>query len=566
MALAAVRPTARDATDRRRCGTRSAGCATPRVARAAGSAPTTCRVSRAGCRVEGRRSAVRLVACTPEQDAVALAAHLFDPAASGHADVLRDHLTRDASLARAEVGDLARRRSRRGRTRARARRPAPPVALVRAALAGATVAGRICAIPKQLRPRRPKVVSRRGVVSGRATTPGPGGRRAARQVELRRRIHRQPELGLELPRRRRRSSTRSTVSASTCSTGERPSRPWSPISKGGAATAHDSAPRRHGCAADARGHRPRLRERGRRRHARVRPRRAHRDARRRGAVACERNATNCRAPCASCSSPAKKASRRAVHDRRRRARATRTSTPRSRCTSRRTCPSGTIWTRGGPLMASADVLDIPVSGKGGHASTPYLAQRPDAGRGRDRASAPDARDAPHRHVRPGRDHDHEDPCGHDQQRHPRDGAHAGHAARGVASAAGAARSTAIEQIVDGHRGRARDARRRSPSSQGYPVTVNDDESSRTSCSSVAGDLLGADEAGRMPAPVMGAEDFSYVLAAAPGRARVPRRVPARRPSRRRARLPLEPDDDRRGSDAHRASPMYCARWRSNASS
>jgi amidohydrolase len=33
-------------------------------------------------------------------------------------------------------------------------------------------------------------------------------------------------------------------------------------------------------------------------------------------------------------------------------------------------PSGTVWTRGGPLMASADVLEIKVTGKGGHASTP----------------------------------------------------------------------------------------------------------------------------------------------------------------------------------------------------
>ena len=39
-------------------------------------------------------------------------------------------------------------------------------------------------------------------------------------------------------------------------------------------------------------------------------------------------------------------------------------------------PSGSIWTRGGPLMASADVLEIKVTGKGGHASTPYLANDP----------------------------------------------------------------------------------------------------------------------------------------------------------------------------------------------
>src|SRR5207237_3494033 len=36
-------------------------------------------------------------------------------------------------------------------------------------------------------------------------------------------------------------------------------------------------------------------------------------------------------------------------------------------------PSGTIWTRGGPLMASADVLDIKGTGRGGHASPQSLA-------------------------------------------------------------------------------------------------------------------------------------------------------------------------------------------------
>ena len=39
-------------------------------------------------------------------------------------------------------------------------------------------------------------------------------------------------------------------------------------------------------------------------------------------------------------------------------------------------PSGSISTRGGALMASADVIDIVVTGKGGHASTPYLANDP----------------------------------------------------------------------------------------------------------------------------------------------------------------------------------------------
>src|SRR5262249_566707 len=39
-------------------------------------------------------------------------------------------------------------------------------------------------------------------------------------------------------------------------------------------------------------------------------------------------------------------------------------------------PAGMISTRPGPAMASADVVEIVVTGQGGHASTPYLANDP----------------------------------------------------------------------------------------------------------------------------------------------------------------------------------------------
>src|SRR5437763_4535875 len=39
-------------------------------------------------------------------------------------------------------------------------------------------------------------------------------------------------------------------------------------------------------------------------------------------------------------------------------------------------PAGSIATRGGPIMAAADVLNITVTGKGGHASSPYLGNDP----------------------------------------------------------------------------------------------------------------------------------------------------------------------------------------------
>ena len=50
---------------------------------------------------------------------------------------------------------------------------------------------------------------------------------------------------------------------------------------------------------------------------------------------------------------------------------------------------------------------------------------------------------------------------------------------------------------------------------GYPVTVND-QSFAGFATSVASDLLGADRVTTMRNPVMGAEDFSYVLQRVPG--------------------------------------------------
>jgi hippurate hydrolase len=49
----------------------------------------------------------------------------------------------------------------------------------------------------------------------------------------------------------------------------------------------------------------------------------------------------------------------------------------------------------------------------------------------------------------------------------------------------------------------------------YPVTVNDATEAERTLSLAAG-LVGAERIIRMPAPVMGAEDWSYVLQRVPG--------------------------------------------------
>ncbi len=51
--------------------------------------------------------------------------------------------------------------------------------------------------------------------------------------------------------------------------------------------------------------------------------------------------------------------------------------------------------------------------------------------------------------------------------------------------------------------------------EGYPVTVNDDDAAERALQ-VAVALLGPERALRMPTPVMGAEDWSFVLQRVPG--------------------------------------------------
>ena len=161
-------------------------------------------------------------------------------------------------------------------------------------------------------------------------------------------------------------------------------------------------------------------------------------------------------------------------------------------------------------MASADVLDIRVTGKGGHASTPYLAHDPDAGRGRDHPGVAGVRDAADRHVRPGRRHDHVHPRRHDDQRDPRDVTMRG-TLRAVSKSSRRRALEGIERVVTGIAA-AHDMTATLTSS---PGTRRRSTTTRFAgfALDVAADLLGAANTGRMPAPVMGAEDFSYVLRA-----------------------------------------------------
>jgi len=176
-------------------------------------------------------------------------------------------------------------------------------------------------------------------------------------------------------------------------------------------------------------------------------------------------------------------------------------------------PSGTIWTRGGPLMASADILEIKVTGKGGHASTPYLANDP----------MPIAAEIVQAlQVMVTRRINTFDPvvvtitkirAGTTDNVIPESVGMLG-TLRAVSEHSRALAIEAMGQLVDGI-ATAHGMTAELTVHRGYPVTLNHDESADFALDVAAG-LLGADGAGRMPAPVMGAEDFSYVLQKRPG--------------------------------------------------
>jgi amidohydrolase len=176
-------------------------------------------------------------------------------------------------------------------------------------------------------------------------------------------------------------------------------------------------------------------------------------------------------------------------------------------------PSGTIWTRGGALMASADVLEIKIVGKGGHASTPYLANDP----------MPIAAEIVQAlQVMVTRRINTFDPvvvtitkirAGTTDNVIPEKVDMLG-TLRSVSESSRAVAVEAMRQLVEGIAS-AHGMQGELTVHPGYPVTVNHDDGAKFSLR-VAADLLGAGGSGRMPAPVMGAEDFSYVLQKRPG--------------------------------------------------
>ena len=176
--------------------------------------------------------------------------------------------------------------------------------------------------------------------------------------------------------------------------------------------------------------------------------------------------------------------------------------------------SGTIDVRPGPMLASSDTLRITVRGRGGHASTPHTARRPDR-RGRRDRPRPAADGHPsRRRVRPGGRHDRPGRGRDDDQHHPRDRLPRRHDADASPRRRRTAVAADVRRVCDGRRGRpwrlGRGRHRAGLPGHGQrrrlrrarPVGRRARWSARSRAPA--------------PAPIMGAEDFSYVLQQVPG--------------------------------------------------
>jgi amidohydrolase len=176
-------------------------------------------------------------------------------------------------------------------------------------------------------------------------------------------------------------------------------------------------------------------------------------------------------------------------------------------------PSGMIFTRGGPLMASADRFEIEIKGRGGHASMPHETIDPIpcaaatitglhtmVGRSVDASHSAVITVA---HMKSGSTNNviPETAWMEGTIRTLNEGirekihADIHRVAAGTAAAHGC---TCTSEVVPG-----------------YPVTINHVQEAAFT-GEVAQQLLGADQYVEMPTAIMGAEDFSYVLQNVPG--------------------------------------------------
>lgn len=178
-----------------------------------------------------------------------------------------------------------------------------------------------------------------------------------------------------------------------------------------------------------------------------------------------------------------------------------------------TVPSGEVHTRAGPVMAAADTLRVTVTGRGGHASAPHDALDPIPAAA---AMVGALQVALTRHV------DAREPAvltiarivaGTTTNVVPETAFMEGT----LRTLAEPTRTQLHEEIhrVCRHTALAHGCTADVVIESGYPVTVND-AGAADGLMGLAADVLGRGRVVEMAAPIMGAEDFSYVLAQVPG--------------------------------------------------
>jgi hippurate hydrolase len=170
--------------------------------------------------------------------------------------------------------------------------------------------------------------------------------------------------------------------------------------------------------------------------------------------------------------------------------------------------TGMIATRGGTLLASADVFEVTVRGKGGHASMPHLCRDPVPAAC---AIVPALQTFLTRSIAPS------DPAvitvtmlraGTTNNVIPETATLTG-TIRAHSEAAREKAHEGVHRVADGV-ARAHGVEAEVNIVPGYPVTVNDGDFDGF-VQGVARELLGPRSVVELPAPFMGAEDFSYVL-------------------------------------------------------
>jgi hippurate hydrolase len=176
-------------------------------------------------------------------------------------------------------------------------------------------------------------------------------------------------------------------------------------------------------------------------------------------------------------------------------------------------PTGSISTRAGALMASADVIDITVTGKGGHASTPYLANDPMPVAAEivqalqtmvtRRINAFDPVVVTITKIRAGT-----------TTNVIPESVHLQGTLRAVSEGGRRLATEGIERVTR-LVAEAHEMHADVTVIPGYPVTVNDDTFAGFTLD-VGRRLVGPGMVFNMPTPAMGAEDFSYVLQQRPG--------------------------------------------------